>query len=557
MKHTALATLLLTLPVAAFALDFQHGDDGYTDAARLTVAERAGVSVLTDMGAVSGNPDGSFAAGRTLNRAEFLKIALLARMGTSVDPESAARCFPDVPQEAWFSAYVCTAKTYGYVQGNPDGLFYPARPVNYAEAVKILVELSEYGVPEPAPNERWAWYTGYMKAAEYHGVLLPEGLDASHEMTRGEMARLTAAFVAKEHGMLDAYRNAERGDFAEESSSSSSSSVSSESSSSSVTTSSSSSSRSSSSSSALYPAKNSFFLTGERSPLALGGMVTSDAEASVLRMVRVVLRRKVTSIDKAYLVDANGTVIAEMKFVTNNVEADRMWEASVPESAHTFAANTPTKVGVMFDLYEKGSGGGSNQLVEIESFQIQTEGTATGNTKYLLLDSQVYPVHQTAFGRMVTATSALPASGTVQAGSQRLIASLRVTSDTATGGAVSVQGLEVIASLADVGMTNVRIGNATQNRLADCGIQRLEQTVITCDAMPEGFGVVPPAGLTVNVYADLALTGANNGTLNLTFNDRGRIGDNGSLTWSDGASSFTWLEEGSPFGGMASWTVTK
>lgn len=548
----------MTLPVAAFALDFQHGDDGYSDAARLSVSERAAVSVLTDVGAVSGNPDGSFAADRTLNRAEFTKIALLS-MGVDVVSSDAASCFPDVPANAWFSRYVCRAKVDGTVEGNPDGLFHPERAVNYAEATKILVELAGYALPEPAPNERWAWYTGYLRAAEENGVALPGSVGADTELTRGQMARLAAAFVAEAEGELDEYRDAEHGDFADESSSSSSSSssVSSESSSSSVSTSSSSSSHSSSSSPALYPAKSSFLLTGERSPLILGGTVTSDTEASVVRMARVVLRRKVTSVDKAYLVDANGTVIAEMKLLTNNVEADRAWEAAVPESTYTFAANAPTKVGVMFDLFAKGSGGGSNQLVEVESFQVQTEGVTTGNTKYLLPDSQVYPVHQTAFGRMIGAVSASPATGSVQAGSQRLIASLRLASDTATGGIVSIQGLEVIATLADASISNVRIGDAVQNRFADCGIQRLEQMVITCDAMPEGFGVVPPAGLTVNVYADLALTGANNGTLGLTFNDRGRIGDSGSLTWTDGASSFTWLEEGGTFGGTASWTVTK
>lgn len=558
MKHTALATILLTLPVAAFALDFQHGDDDYSDAARLSVSERAAVSVLTDIGAVSGNPDGSFAADRTLNRAEFTKIAMVAALGY-VGDQHINTCFPDVRSSEWFSRYVCLAKELGAIEGNPDGRFHPERPVNYAEATKIFVKLFRYNRPQPAANERWAWYREYILAAEEHGVQLPGNVDAGTELTRGQMARLAAAFVAEAEGKLDAYRDAERGDFAEESStsSSSSSSASSESSSSSVSVSSSSSSRSSSSSSALYPAKNSFLLTGERSPLVLGGTVTSDTEASVLRMARVALRRKVTSIDKAYLVDSNGTVIAEMKLVTNNVEADRMWEASVPESTFTFAANAPTKVGVVFDLYAKGSGGGSNQLVEVESFQIQTEGLATGNTKYLLPDSQVYPVHQTAFGRMVSMASALPSSGSVQEGSQRLVASFRATSDTATGGTVSVQGFEMIAALSDVGMSNVRIGDAAQNRLADCGIQHTEQTVVICDAMPEGFGVVSAEGLTVNVYADLALTGSKNGVLNLTFNDRGRIGDNGSLTWTDGASSFTWLEEGGTFGGVASWTVTK
>ena len=33
MKRTALATLLFVLPAAALALEYRHGDDGYSDAA--------------------------------------------------------------------------------------------------------------------------------------------------------------------------------------------------------------------------------------------------------------------------------------------------------------------------------------------------------------------------------------------------------------------------------------------------------------------------------------------------------------------------------------------
>lgn len=554
MKRTALATLLFALPAAAFALDFQHGDDGYVDAPRFSAAERAAVSVLTDIGAVSGNPDGSFAVHRTLNRAEFAKIALLS-MGSDVSSSDAASCFPDVPADAWFSRYVCRAKVDGIVQGNPDGLFHPERDVNYAEAVKILVELAGYELPQPAPTERWAWYTGYMRAAAGQGVELTESVDPGSSLVRGQMARLAAAFVAEAEGELDVYRDAERGEFAESSSSRSSSSSSVSVSSSSSSSISSSSSRSSAASVSLYPAKNSFFLTGERSPLVLGGAFVSQDEASVLRVARLTLRREITSIDKVFVVDANGATIVELLPSTSNNSDKRKWEATTPDGTYVFAANAPVKLGVVFLLKPKDGGGGSNQLIETESFQIQTETQATGSTKYLFADSQVYPVHQTSFGRLTRATSALPAIGTVRAGSRRQIASVRVNAQTATGGSVYLRGIDFLVTMSDVTVSNIVIGDAATGVLADCGLDKQERIVISCGQLPDGLSLVPAAGLTVSVYADLALSGPGNGQLSMKLEKPGRIGDTGSFTWSDTSGQFTWIEEGLPFGGDVSWTV--
>lgn len=560
MKRPALAALLLALPVAAFALDFRHGDDGYVDADRLSVAERAAVSVLTDIGAVSGNPDGSFAADRTLNRAEFTKIALLGAEVSVTDADASA-CFPDVPADAWFSRYVCRAKADGVIEGNPDGLFHPERAVNYAEATKILVELFDYDLPEPPENERWAWYRAYILAAEENGVALPSSTDPAHELTRGQMARLAAAFVAEEAGELEVYRRAERGQFGEVSSSSSLSSSSSSSSSSSIVSSSSSSSSSSRSSqsspsAALFPARDSFLVAGTRTPLILGGTVVSPDETSALRIVRLALRREIVSIDNVYLVDGDGDVIAELTPSTNDNAEDRKWEAIVPDSTFTFPANEPVTVGIRFDLFPKDAGGGSNQLVEIESFTMQSEGVATGNSKFLLLDNQVYPVHQTAFGRLTNAKSVLPASGTLQEGEQRQIASVLFGAETATGGAVFVEGMEFLLSTTNVTVSNIRAGDASSGELASCGIERLGVSRIVCGSMHEGHSWVPGEGLLVSVYADVELLEDGSGRLAVSVEDRGRIGDAGSFRWSDDSGTFNWIEEGVPFGGDVSWTVT-
>lgn len=549
MKRFALSAVLFALPVAAFALEYQHGDDDYSDAARFSTSEQAAISVLTDIDAVSGNPDGSFAPHRTLNRAEFTKIALLSA-GVSVSDSDAANCFPDVPKDMWFSRYVCKAKKMDIVQGNPDGLFHPSRDVNNAEATKILVELAGYDLPEPPENERWTWYRQYIIAAEQQGVALPNSVEPDHSLTRGQMARLAAAFVANDLGELETYRDAERGEFEEQEESSSSSEASSMSSSSSSSVPSS----SSTSKSALYPVKNSFLLTGEQS-LILGGDMTSADEAAYLRLVRLTLRREVNSIDKIYLVDEHGDVIIELRETTFDNTDHRKWEAFTNGTTFLFPANTPVKVGIALLLSPKDGGGGSNELVETESFTLQVEGQTSGNTKYLFFESQVYPQHQTAFGRITTAKSVLPASGTLKVGAQRQVASVRFTADHATGGLVYVKGLDFLMMASDVTISNFKVGDASANILADCGVEQLTETHVVCSQIPEGRNFVGDDSLILSLYADVSLPAPVDGHLNFVLESRGKIGQAGSFVWFDESGTFNWIEENVPFGGNTGWTV--
>src|SRR3989338_1178185 len=89
---------------------------------------------LKSRGVVEGYSDGSFKAGSTINRAEFLKIVLEGRGEENFKGEE---CFPDVEGE-WFAKYVCTAKAEGIVGGYPAGTFKPEKENNFMEAGKIL-----------------------------------------------------------------------------------------------------------------------------------------------------------------------------------------------------------------------------------------------------------------------------------------------------------------------------------------------------------------------------------------------------------------------------------
>ncbi len=312
MKRAALFAGLLALPFAAFALDFSNATNTYTDGP-FSKAETAGISVLTNLNAVQGNPDGTFAPRRSVNRAEFLKILFLSHPDIAVSSDDSASCFPDVQKADWFSRYVCLAKTRNVVGGYPDGMFRPANTVNYAEALKMLSNLySNYpvlclddnphgGCTQFKTYEDGApWYEQYVDWAANEGLLLPGSPALNTPLTRGQVARLAASYRAWNDGELAEYRAFEQGETISSASSSSSSSVSSESSSSSSSSLSSSSSVASSSSAAsispIFPSTSRFLLLGTRTQPAIDGTFTTPDEDGLIRYVDVTLRQEIKSI---------------------------------------------------------------------------------------------------------------------------------------------------------------------------------------------------------------------------------------------------------------------
>jgi hypothetical protein len=139
-------------------------------------------------GIVQGYPDGTFRPDLTINRAEFTKI--LVEAYSDQDAEIArADCFSDVPEDAWFSPYVCTAKNQGIVQGYPDGTFRPADNINFAEAAKIIFEAigpdDFNGQVDPE-----VWYKNYVDYLEIKRAIPTSITEFANQITRAEMTEL-------------------------------------------------------------------------------------------------------------------------------------------------------------------------------------------------------------------------------------------------------------------------------------------------------------------------------------------------------------------------------
>lgn len=102
------------------------------------------VEALAIEGVVTGNPDGNFYPARPVNRAEFLTMLYRATKKTA--RSASVSCFSDVQAAAWYANVVCDAVAEGYVNGYPDGSFKPEQTVNRPEALKMLFKTFGLGV---------------------------------------------------------------------------------------------------------------------------------------------------------------------------------------------------------------------------------------------------------------------------------------------------------------------------------------------------------------------------------------------------------------------------
>jgi len=110
---------------------------GFSDVPRAHPYYNA-VTYLNQVGVLGGYQDGTFGPAKSINRAEVLKVIL---KGSNVAPATAfTPDFPDVTADAWFAPYVLKAKELGIVKGDAaTGAFAPARQVNLAEFLKMLI----------------------------------------------------------------------------------------------------------------------------------------------------------------------------------------------------------------------------------------------------------------------------------------------------------------------------------------------------------------------------------------------------------------------------------
>jgi len=124
---------------------------------------------------ISGYDDGLFRPNKEVSRAEILKI-LIRGIGITPNLSYYNSCFIDVGDE-WYGAYICYAKSKGWINGYPDNTFKPNKTVTKIEALKMLVQSQEYTLPASVTEKPFnnidinTWYAPYLKIASNKNLL--------------------------------------------------------------------------------------------------------------------------------------------------------------------------------------------------------------------------------------------------------------------------------------------------------------------------------------------------------------------------------------------------
>lgn len=169
------------------------------------------IKLLSSLQIVKGYEDGTFKPGNAINRVEALKILLeganLKTDGVNADGKS---LFSDTDAGAWYYKYVLLAKDKGIVNGNPDGTFAPSRQVNKVEFLKMMlltnnVDLSAYqegGLPF-SDTEEGGWYLPYIRYSKQFNIVSPDengNVNPSAFLSRGEASEILYRFLLIQRG---------------------------------------------------------------------------------------------------------------------------------------------------------------------------------------------------------------------------------------------------------------------------------------------------------------------------------------------------------------------
>ena len=118
---------------------------------------------------LSGYPDGSFGADRSITRAEVAQMFYALLKDKQV---SAAKTFSDVSVDAWYADAVSTMAALGMMGGYPDGTFHPDAPITRAEFATVALAFADDPINASCSYtdvKPGSWYYTYVAKATAYG----------------------------------------------------------------------------------------------------------------------------------------------------------------------------------------------------------------------------------------------------------------------------------------------------------------------------------------------------------------------------------------------------
>ena len=149
-----LAMLLTLAPMNIFAAEMDK--TAFSDMKETDYYAQA-ATALEQLGIISGYPDGTYGADKSITRAEM--AAIVCRMidkETDAEKAKGKTDFDDASDNHWASGYINIASKEGIINGDGNGKFRPEDDVKYEEAIKMIVCALGYGNNVEFDEKDWS-----------------------------------------------------------------------------------------------------------------------------------------------------------------------------------------------------------------------------------------------------------------------------------------------------------------------------------------------------------------------------------------------------------------
>ena len=171
---------------------------GFTDVSK-NDADCDAITYLKSIGAMTGNTDGTFSPDGLLQRDQISKIVLetFSLFNKQIDYCQNKNPFPDVSKANWAYQYICRGLSKGtitgYTSGQFKGMFMPARSVNRAEFLALVLRNLDEDMPGITSSsytdiDPGQWFSGYAKYSKDHSLFVGASLSPNQYVTRREVA---------------------------------------------------------------------------------------------------------------------------------------------------------------------------------------------------------------------------------------------------------------------------------------------------------------------------------------------------------------------------------
>ena len=173
----SIVMVLCMIPAMAFADTATYSDIAGT-------ACEAAVEELSELGVVSGYPDGTYKPAAVVTRAEMAKLIVTA---LGLNPTAGTTAFTDMNAASWAIPYVGYAESLGIIEGYGNGLFGPNDTVTYDQAITMVVRA--LGYTEACNEMQGVWPAVFVQKANELAILKGVSTGATGA-TRGDVAVL-------------------------------------------------------------------------------------------------------------------------------------------------------------------------------------------------------------------------------------------------------------------------------------------------------------------------------------------------------------------------------